>query len=330
MLSRIAEAHYWLGRYMERAENTARVVADHYQTLLDDPEQAPNWDMVLAIAGVEAPYRDIYDDVTAAQVNHFVSFDFNNSSSILACIRQARECARGIRDQIASEIWIALNRCFLELSDPEWSQPTDDETVASTFYERVKEFSQLLDGLTNSTMLQESGWDFLKLGRHLERACQIARILKVRYTYLIPQSLLSLQPWYSLLRSLSASEAYNKIYQARVAPEHIVEMLVLNSTFPRSLRYNSSQIMAILQNISQSSRDTYANEAERLAGRLYAELVYTRIDEIDSVIPYLERLETQLFVVGNEIHHHYFGYAIATQSESINSTMAVVNSGVLS
>lgn len=311
MLSRIAEAHYWLGRYMERAENTARVVADHYQTLLDDPEQAPNWQMVLAITGVEQSYRDRYDEITAAQVSHFVSFDFNNSSSILACIRQARECARGIRDQIASEIWIALNRCFLELSDPQWSLPTDDETVASTFYERVKEFSQLIDGLTNSTMLQELGWDFLKLGRHLERACQIARILKVRYTYLIPQSLLSLQPWYSLLRSLSASEAYNKIYQARVEPAHIVEMLVLHPTFPRSLRYNGSQVLTILQNISQSSRDTYANEAERLAGRLYAELVYTRIEEIEPVIPYLEGLEDKLLMIGSEIHRHYFGYVIA-------------------
>ncbi len=311
MLSRIAEAHYWLGRYMERAENTARVVADHYQTLLDDPEQAPNWQMVLAVTGVEQSYRDRHDEITAAQVSHFVSFDFNNSSSILACIRQARECARGIRDQIASEIWITLNRCFLELSDPQWSLPTDDETVASTFYERVKEFSQLIDGLTNSTMLQELGWDFLKLGRHLERACQIARILKVRYTYLIPQSLLSLQPWYSLLRSLSASEAYNKIYQARVDPSHIVEMLVLNPTFPRSLRYNGSQVLTILQNISQSSRDTYANEAERLAGRLYAELVYTRIGEIEPVIPYLERLEDRLLAIGSEIHQHYFDYVAA-------------------
>lgn len=124
MLSRIAEYHYWLGRYIERAENTARVVADYYQTLLDIGEQANHasqrWEMVLEVVGEMDAYQERYPAVQPAQVEQFVTFDRTNPSSILSCVTQARENARGIRDQISSELWLALNRLYLELRGARW------------------------------------------------------------------------------------------------------------------------------------------------------------------------------------------------------------------
>jgi uncharacterized alpha-E superfamily protein len=325
VLSRIAESHYWLGRYVERAENTARVVDDHHQTLLDSPDTALNWDMLLEIAGEREEYAQKFDAITPQQVETFLTFDRNNPSSILSCWQQARENARGIRDQISSELWIALNRTYLELQRSEWRSPGDDETRTNTFYERVKESSQLIAGLIYSTILHELGWDFLQLGRHLERALQTARILQVHYAHLSSRdngrgtngTHVNSSQWLPLLRSVSASEAYNKVYQARIEPMNVVEMLVLHPTFPRSLRYTSAQIQGLLKNINRSRRDDYGNEPERLAGRLYARLVYTRVSEIAErgVVISLDELESQLTEIGLEIHCHFFGYTPASQQQ---------------
>ncbi|MBW4698519.1 MAG: alpha-E domain-containing protein [Aphanocapsa lilacina HA4352-LM1] len=321
MLSRIAEYHYWLGRYIERAENTARVVADYYQTLLDIGEQANHasqrWEMVLEVVGEMDAYQERYPAVQPAQVEQFVTFDRTNPSSILSCVTQARENARGIRDQISSELWLALNRLYLELRGARWEGDVDAEALG--FYEKVKEQSGLIDSLIDSTILHDTGWRFLRLGRFFERALQTARILQVRYRLINPQSALAERPievqqWLSLLRSVSGSEIYSKLYRATVAPRSVAALLVLNPRFPRSLRFATSQVSNILGLLAASQPGSYTSEAERLSGRLANELVYSTLEEIErtGVVPYLLQKESELNLIGNHIHNYYFGYPVPT------------------
>lgn len=325
MLSRIAECHYWLGRYIERAENTARVVADYYQTLLDIGQEADpdlsgrRWAMILEISGELESYARRYDAVHPALVEQFVTFDRGNQSSILSCVIQARENARGIRDQISSEVWLSLNRLYLDLRGARWEG--DGDTEAITFYEKVKEQSQLVDSLVNSTLLHGEGWLFLRLGRFLERAAQIARILQVRYRFIDPHQAqperpIEIQQWLSLLRSVSGFEIYCKLYRATIAPLSIVELLVLNPLFPRSLRFALHEIDGLLSRLAVSSPGTYTHEAGRLAGRLHAELVYSTLGEIahQGIVPFLVVKEQEINSIGDQIHHFYFGYPIAERS----------------
>ncbi len=325
MLSRIAEYHYWLGRYIERAENTARVVADYYQTLLDIGQDlgltSHRWEMVLEIVGELESYRERYEAVQPAQVEQFVTFDLANPSSILSCVTQARESARGIRDQISSDVWLTLNRLYLELREARWEGDADTNAIA--FYNKVKEQSQLIDSLINSTILHDIGWQFLRLGRFIERAIQTARILQVRYRFIDPQSTLvkrpiEVQQWFSLLRSVSGFEIYSKLYRATISPRSVVELLVLNPRFPRSMRFAMNEVCKLLCLLAASQPGTYTNEAERLAGRLQAELVYSTLDEIVQlgVVPYLVQKELEINAVGDQLHSFYFGYPLlAAQSQ---------------
>jgi uncharacterized alpha-E superfamily protein len=321
MLSRIAEYHYWLGRYIERAENTARVVADYYQTLLDIGQEADpaltayRWEMILEISGETDAYRTRYDAVHPALVEQFVTFDRTNRSSILCCVTQARENARGIRDQISSEVWLSLNRLYLDLREARWEG--DADTEASGFYEKVKEQSQLIDSLVNSTILHDVGWFFLRLGRFIERSAQTARILQVRYRYInptpgAPERPIEVQQWLSLLRSVSGSEIYSKLYRAAVTPASVVELLILNDRFPRSLRFALTEVHDILCRLSASQPNSYANEAVRLAGRLQAELVYSTLAEIErrGIVAFLIEKEREIHGIGDTIHHLYFGYPL--------------------
>lgn len=318
MLSRITEYHYWLGRYIERAENTARIVADYYQTQLDTGKQdgAPSqrWAMILEVVGEMDAYQQRYSTVKPAEVEQFVTFDRTNPSSILSCVTQARENARGIRDQISSELWLTLNRMYLELRGAGWEGDVDAEALG--FYEKVKEQSCLIDNLIDSTILHDAGWRFLRLGRNIERALQTARILQVRYHYINPQTPLPERPievqrWLSLLRSVSGSEIYSKLYRATVAPRSVVELLVLHPHFPRSLRFAPTQLHNLLRLLSASRPESYTGEAERLSGRLASELVYSTLEEIEraGVVAYLLQKENELNAIGDHIHHCYFGYA---------------------
>lgn len=331
MLSRIAEYHYWLGRYVERAENTARVVGDYYQTLLDIGQDMSStgdgWGMILEISGEIDAYRHRYDTVHPALVEQFVTFDRSNPSSILCCITQARENARSIRDQISSELWLTLNRFYLELREARWEGDADIEAVG--FYEKVKEQSQLIDSLANSTLLHDVGWRFLRLGRFIERASQTARILQVRYRFLNPQTSLGERPieiqrWLSLLRSVSGFEIYCKLYQATIVPRSVVELLVLNPRFPRSLRFAMTQVRDILALLGASQPGSYTSEAERLTGRLHAELVYCTLDEIErqGVDAYLEQKEREIGTIGDFIHQFYFGYTSPPASIQVQSSNA--------
>ncbi len=315
MLSRIAEYHYWMGRYIERSENSARMVEDYYQTQLENYSARQGWGMVLEATGEGWSNLNMGPE----EIENYITFNTNNPNSILSCIIQARENARGIRDQISSELWLALNRLYLEIREVRWEGMGDSQAVI--FYERIKEQSQTLDGLVNSTLLRGTGWRFVRLGRYLERALQVLRILRVRYGYLQQDSDTLLtseqaQQWYSLLRSVSCFEMYLKLYRATLVPHQVVELLVLHPESPRSVRFAVELVHQTLAALVPPSPLGHGNEAQRLAGRLHATLAYTTTQEITSlgVVDYLQQLETAVSNISAQIHHIYFNYPSPVQA----------------
>ena len=248
MLSRVASNLYWMSRYVERAENTARVLDVTWrmsllvkETALQDQE----WSAPLNITGTLFPFSGRHSEVCAREVLHFLALDPENPSSIYACARQARENARAVRGAITSEMWEVLNATWLEM------QQMDEEKMqargVSAFFDWVKERSHLFRGVTFGTMHRDDAYHFGRLGTHMERADSTARILDVKYHVLLPSvkdvgGAVDYYQWSAVLRSVSAFEAYRKVYRDVITPLKLAELLILRDDIPRSLRFCLRQV----------------------------------------------------------------------------------------
>jgi len=372
MLSRIAESLYWIGRYVERAEDTARITDVNYHHTLEmgaSPEarerRRQHWESLIVIVGEAPRFFTMHDRADEETVPPYLTFATENPHSIVSCVAHARENARTMRHQIASEMWEVLNRFHLELQRlGEFGEtPVSAENV-HLFYRSIKEFSHLFQGITDSTMPREEGWYFLQAGKFLERAEKTARALDVKYHLLTmeeglrtkdlelsdespplsPQSLvLSPVPgdwdqWLAVLRSLSAYEAYHKIYRSTVRPRSVIEMLTLSPIFPRSIRFAIGEVDAALAHIAiglraedvglssdmssfspQSLALSPSQEAERAVGRLHSALAYQRVEEVFAVDlhEYLLDIQRQCFQIGEHIQAQYFAPRILRAEEVI-------------
>ena len=365
MLSRIAESLYWIGRYVERAEDTARITDVNYHHTLEmgaSPEarerRRQHWEALIRIVGEAPRFFTLHERADEETVPPYLTFATENPHSIISCVARARENARTMRHQIASEMWEVLNRFHIELQRlQEFGEtPVSAENV-HLFYRSIKEFSHLFQGITDSTMPREEGWYFLQAGKFLERAEKTARALDVKYhllatdeglreddSLLSPQSS-ALRPfpgdrdqWLALLRSLSAYEAYHKIYRSTVHPRSVVEMLTLSPIFPRSIRFAIGEVDAALAHIAvglraeESGRSIDASplspqsfvispsrEAERAVGRLHSALTYQRVEELFAVDlhAYLLDIQRQCFQIGEHIQAQYFAPRILRAEEVI-------------
>ncbi len=355
MLSRMAESLYWIGRYVERAEDTARITDVNYHHTLGmgtSPEaearRTRHWEALIAIVGNEQRFKSSYDEANEETVPTYLTFDLNNPNSIVSCVARSREQARAMRHQIASEMWEALNRFYLDLQG--WTGfgqgPVSIEN-AHLFYRSVIEFSHLFQGVTDSTMPREEGWHFLQAGKFLERAEKTARALDVKYHLLVADAVPHApvtgpgfedavariaedvpgewHQWQAVLRSLSAYEAYHKLYRAAVQPRAVVEMLTLSPVFPRSILYSINEVEGALARISayRSFDPEYrslmgagtplpisasGSEAERAVGILRSQLAYDRVEEIfeTGLHQYLLNLQRACFRLGEHIQAEYF------------------------
>jgi uncharacterized alpha-E superfamily protein len=282
MLSRVASTLYWMSRYVERAENTARVldVTWRMSLLARDPElQDQEWFAPLNITGSLFPFSGRHNEVCAREVLHFMALDPENPSSIFACARQARENARAVRGAITSEMWEVLNSTWLEM------QHMDEEKMqargVSGFFDWVKERSHLFRGVTFGTMHRDDAYDFARLGTHLERADSTARILDVKYHVLLPSvkdvgGAVDYYQWSAVLRSVSAFEAYRKVYRDVITPLKLAELLILRDDIPRSLRFCMRQVFETLGRVQNAQ----SGETVRGAGQILAQLQYGRISDI--------------------------------------------------
>jgi uncharacterized alpha-E superfamily protein len=310
MLSRAADAIYWLNRYIERAENVARFVDVNINLLLDSPlGLTQQWEPLVVTTGDMALFQERYGEATADNVMQFLTFDSDYPNSILSCVRAARENARSVREIISSEVWEQVNAFYFMVKD---ASNVHNLGEMSSFFAEVKMASHLFAGVMDATMSHGEGWHFGQIGRLLERADKTARILDVKYYILLPSvedvggPLDDLQ-WIALLKSASAYEMYRK-YQHRIAPTSVAQFLILEREFPRSIRFCLIQAERSLYQITGSPFGTWSNPAERELGRLRAQLDFTTIEDIIArgLHEFLDDLQSQINSAGGKIFETFF------------------------
>jgi len=286
MLSRTADHLFWMSRYTERAENTARMLNVGYETSLLPQSTAKaqeGWLGLLSISELIPAYTARHGAVTREGVLDFMVRDGNNPSSILSCLRGARENARAVRGALTTEVWETQNQTWLELH--RLLEGGAFERDPGQFFEWVKYRSHLSRGVTLGTMLQDEAFHFLRLGTFLERADNTARLLDVKFhavesdfhgvvTGREPEA--DFYHWSAILRSVSAFEVYRKVYRDVITPERVADLLILRRDMPRSLHASLREVVDNLELVSNG----HSAETERRAGRLLADLQYGRIDEI--------------------------------------------------
>jgi uncharacterized alpha-E superfamily protein len=286
MLSRVANDLYWIGRHVERAENTARLLDVTYRTsLMPYHRQEPGlawaapWAVPLITTGLATAYYQKNATISAGQVLRYMIFDASNPSSIYSCLRAARESARSVRGAITSEMYEELNSSWLDFRRYDYDYV--ERIGVQEFCEEVKTRSHLFRGVTFGTMLRGEAYHFLRLGTHLERADNTARILDTKYHLLLPSvhdvgGAVDYYQWQSLLTSVSGFEAYRRIYSDVITPRRVAELLILRRDMPRSLH----ACMVMINETLKILCDEGNWELERLAGELHARLQFGRTEDI--------------------------------------------------
>ncbi len=300
MLSRIAESLYWIGRYVERAEGTARLLDVHYHLLVEDPhvDEQSVCRALLGAMGVEPSALD--GEMTAARVTSVLALDPGFPGSIAASIESAWENARGAREALSSEIWETINAIHQDL-------PRRLRLVRGAgrhdLFQWVKDRVAAVGGLVDATMSRDDGFRFLVLGRSLERADMTARLLRARSAEGTGEG-----GWTTTLRSCSAHEAFLRTYRRSVSAERAVEFLVLDRLFPRSVYSCLSIAEQCLGDLDpRADRTGIDDEALRRVGRLCASLAYLRGDEVLATLPQLlGRLEEGCREVHEAVAQRYF------------------------
>jgi uncharacterized alpha-E superfamily protein len=311
MLSRTADSLYWLARYMERVENTARLldVGLRMASLsMHAGADAGEWHSTLVALGCDKSFYAKHQHPTAAAVIGHLAHDPDNPSSILSCIETARRNSRAIRTALTADMWDAVNSTWLEarrLKD-------DDFAVANIrqLLDWVKERSQLFGGAVANTMLRNDAYWFVRLGTFVERADNTARILDVKYHVLLPQSEtvgggMDYYQWTAILRSVSALRAYHSIYRERLKPWRVAELLILRPEMPRSLWKCLDEITAHLDLLAGAYGAR--GECHRLAGQMHANLKFSTIDRVfqGGLHEFLTEFIDTNAVLGDEIASHY-------------------------
>lgn len=309
MLSRTADHLYWMARYMERAENTARLLDVNYRLSLmpqpaDQMEKA--WAATLRIMNLDELYWEKYDEINPEYVIDLMIFDRENLSSVWNCLRAARENAHAVRGTITSELWETTNGTWLKMRD--FSPAALADTEVSEFFEWVKYRSHLSRGVTIGTMLQDEAWRFTRIGTFLERADNTARILDVKYQLLLPAGEVEggaadYYQWSALLRSVSAFEVYRKVYRDLITPSRVAELLLLRADMPRSLARCMQEVYINLQKVANSR----SLETERRAGEMDASLRFGRVDDImrGGLHNYLVKVLARIQDIGNRIANDF-------------------------
>ncbi len=286
MLSRTADHLFWMARYTERAENTARMLDVNYQTSLL-PQSAEvaeqGWWAMLDISELTDVFDHKYGLLSRDDVIDFMVRDMTNASSIMSCLRAARENARAVRGSLTTEVWETVNTTWLEVQRLIADGVLKEDP--SRFFEWVKFRSHLARGVQFGTMLKDDAFHFMRLGTFLERADNTARILDVKFQASgsdesdANRDQNDFYHWAAVLRSVSGFEVYRKVYRAVITPQRVAELLVLRPDMPRSLVSSMDEVVAILHTV----RNQQSAETERQAGKLHADLKYARIDDIFAV-----------------------------------------------
>ncbi len=313
MLSRVADALFWMSRYLERAEHVARLldVCFHLEVDLRGVASDPhvqNWTCIATI--LQQPVPPACDASLQAAIGESFTFDLTNPGSVMSCLSRARLNARSIRDVISSEVWRELNTLYLQLLDPDFISRARESP--HDFYQAVETGSYALQGACDATMNHDVGWQFIQLGKYLERADKTLRTVDIQYHRLQqlhePADLpLSNVQWAAVLRSCRAYEAHRRRYAGRLDPEHVVDFLLLNPDFPRSVRFCLEAAERALTAIEGAARGTGLSRPGRLLGRVVGELRFCEIDQVlaDDLHGFLGGVLDRCGQIGRALNEQY-------------------------
>ncbi len=314
MLSRVANTLFWMVRYVERADNLARLIDVNQQLLLDferlDSERLRGfWQPIILSTGDEEAFSTLYNETGSDEVINFLTDDPRNPNSITSCIGLARENARTVRDQLSDELWEELNALYL------FSRSDDARNLIRSdpprYYENIRRSAVTFLGIAASTTSRNEAWEFMDLGRHLERADKTTRFIDVS-NYLPPSAdgIESGSPgilhWTAVLRSCGAMGAFRSM-KGEVTARGVADFLIFSKDFPRSVRYCLERVDASLHAISGTPRGAFSNEAERESGRLLAELNFGSVDEVfkSGLHDYLDAMQNRFNHIGEKIFETY-------------------------
>lgn len=304
MLSRTADHLYWMARYIERAENLARMLDVNNRMLLlpqSDRENVRLWRETLDSIGLLDAYHQGHDKIQPEDVVHFMALDRHNPGSIYSCLRMARENAHAVRGTLTSELWETINTTWLRLREYDLEKLGADELDA--FFEWVKLRSHQSRGVSFATMMRDEANCFLRMGTFIERADNTARILDVKYNFIAEaprrDDAGEYYQWSALLHSVSAFESYRKVYRDQITPSRVAELLVLRMDMPRSLAHCMAEMNSYLETVANQR----SAETQRRAGELASGLQYGRIDDVleTGLHTYLTHCITRINDLGNRI-----------------------------
>ena len=319
LLSRVADSVYWMARYIERAENVARYIGVNLNLQLDLPlDPAHQWQPLLDTSGDAAEFKERYQHADQDSVIEFLAYDPENSNSIFSCVRAARENARSVRDTISSEMWTQMNAMYLQVQ-AERSLPEPEQLLEA--FRQIRLGCHLFQGVTDSTMTHNEAWHFLRLGRKLERADKTSRILDVKYFMLLPSTRDVGTPyddihWSAVLKSVSGFEMYRQKY-GRISPKCVVDFLVIDAEFPRSIHYCVNRAADSLRAITGTSMGSYRYRSEQLMGQLRAELDFTSVDTIlqHGLHEYLDALQVKMNAIDASLREEFVARNPASQHQ---------------
>jgi uncharacterized alpha-E superfamily protein len=318
MLSRVADSLYWMGRYLERAEHTSRLVDVELQLWLDQsPEVGTGrWRFLLEALRAPAPVGP----VDPTQLLNTLVFSRTNASSIVSCIAGARENLRHVREQCSTRMWEQLNRLYLDVIE---RTPEEEWLLKShSFFLFVLENAYLFHGITDATMSHGEGWQFIQLGRYVERVETLSTLLETHFRRMSSNLEGAVEgaeylEWVGLLGGCVALEAYCKAHTAEIRPLRVAEFLLLNPEFPHSIRFAVDRVNAALHLIADLTQRG-AKLPTRIAGRLRAQLSFSQIEEImtEGVHSYLQNVRKESAEIHAAIHEIYFDYSVEAELAS--------------
>ncbi|HEY2038518.1 MAG TPA: alpha-E domain-containing protein [Edaphobacter sp.] len=312
MLSRVADSLYWMSRYLERAEHTARLLEVNLSLMLDESSTSSEQRWVRALHALGYP-QGIEWNGDPYQLTIDLAYEVGHKTSIVSCIMAARENSRHVREQISTEQWHQLNSLYLQVTRPRVQTEVDPLEFLQMVMDSIHQFQ----GITDSTMSHGEGWQFIQVGRFIERATATAMLLEAYHEDLwvhperIPEGSEYLE-WMGLLRSATAFEAYCKVYTADLTPDRILEFLLLDAQFPHSLRFAIDSMQGALEAIQRESGKQRAEPLHRLGGRLQSMLSFTCIDDIlnQDIVAVLRNIQAQCRAIHDTIYELYVDYSI--------------------
>lgn len=311
LLARYAESIFWMARYMERAENLARLI-DVNASFARDSRGARNWDAITRLNSDASRFQERFETPTSRSVIYFYTLDPENSTSILSSIRAARDNARALRPLISTEMWSHLNMLYNRLRDI--PAGPDIAVDISNLCDQVKLGCQAHNGITEGTFYRDQGWYFYQIGRCLERADQTTRLLDVKYHALLPSvddvgSPLDISQWNALLRSAAGYHAYRRVHPRKLAPSIVAEFMILNKQFPRSVRCCVSELSNLM---SQMIVGFQLPRGEAVAEAIDGVRLGLEENQVEDIIKYgmhefLDGIQVELGKVTSAMAHAYFG-----------------------